>query len=162
MMAMMAASAVVVTLVVMVAVAVARAAVMASVAGMATKVTTVIFFGSDGATVEMGAAKAVAVTAVAVSHGGTGSRVAHGHSDGARAAGSAQPLVCIPPCIIAGDPKVPRPRGCFIKQKKPNKSPTFWYEDTAWGHYIFFFCVLSIGMCLARLPSPFKAEKEFF
>ena len=40
------------------------------------------FFGSDGATVEMGAAKAVAVTAVAVSHGGAGSRVAHGHSDG--------------------------------------------------------------------------------
>ena len=104
-MAMMAASAVAVTLVVMVAVAVARAAVMASVAGMATKVTTVIFFGSDGATVEMGAAKAVAVTAVAVSHGGPGSRVAHGHSDGARAAGSAQPLVCIPPCIIAGDPR---------------------------------------------------------
>ena len=85
-MAMMAASAVAVTLVVMVAVAVARAAVMASVARMATKVITVIFFGSDGATVEMGAAKAVAVTAVAVSHGGTGSRVAHGHSDGARAA----------------------------------------------------------------------------
>ena len=117
MMAMMAASAVAVTLVVMVAVAVARAAVMASVARMATKVITVIFFGSDGATVEMGAAKAVAVTAVAVSHGGTGSRVAHGHSDDVRAAGSAQPLMCIPPCIIAGDPKVPRPCGCFIKQK---------------------------------------------
>ena len=161
MMAMMAASAVAVTLVVMVAVAVARAAVMASVAGMATKVTTVIFFGSDGATVEMGAAKAVAVTAVAVSHGGTGSRFAHGHSDGARAAGSAQPLVCIPQCIIAGDPKVPRRVGAS-SSKRPNKSPTFWYEDTAWGHYIFFFCVLSIGMCLARLPSPFKAEKEFF